>query len=190
MFTCPFATYAILVPSGEYAGSLSVVPGVVVRFVPALAVVVGIVQMSPPCTYATSEPLNERVGCVAAGPVGRSAGSEPSASAMLIPDGVTYAIALSSDDHVGSTAFGISVRWFVPPELTWQMLVPQVYAIGPLSPEKAPPAADESGMRAAAHAATAMRLLLTRCCTRLLYRGPARAARVTGAPGGTSRGLQ
>src|ERR1051325_1540903 len=105
-----------------------------------------------------------------------------------MPEVVVYASAVSSDAHVGSTPFETSVRGFAPSGFTWQMFVPQVYAIGPLSPGKAPPAADESGTRAAAQAASAMRPLLTRCCTRVLYRVPGRVARPTGARGGTSPG--
>src|SRR6185437_3799452 len=142
-------------------------------------------------TYATLNPSAENVGSVAPAPVPSWPTPAPSAFATEMPfTGSVKAICVPSSDQDGSLEVAGSALNVTPPEPSVaivQTCVPHVYASLPLSPEKAPPDAADSGTSAPRTVARTIRLLGDRRCTRTLYRVVARLARGTVARGGTSR---
>src|SRR6476660_9501905 len=97
-----FDANAIVVPSGEYAGSASVAAPDV-RCCSKPAVLERIEYRSPTLAYATRCPSGENVGCVAPAPVPRACCPVPLAFATeMVFDASTKAICVSSADHDGS----------------------------------------------------------------------------------------
>src|SRR6266480_4376654 len=118
-----FDANAILVPSGEYAGSASVA-ALDVRCCSKPAVLVRIEYRSPSLTYATRCPSGENVGCVAPTPVPRACCPVPLAFATeMVFDASTKAISVWSADHDGSVAPVRSVDLPEPSGFAWQTLV-------------------------------------------------------------------
>jgi hypothetical protein len=88
------------------------------------------VKMSPPRTYATRLPSNERDGCAEPGAAPIVPGNVVSSLAVKMSPGEVprrYAISLSSDDHDRSEAFVRNEGFFpVPSGLIVQMFKPHV----------------------------------------------------------------